>query len=201
MTALSAILNILWMFFKIVGIPIIVIIVLVIIFKTIIECSKYGKNVFSAFKTRNIDNTRDELLHITLDKINWYKKVIKPKFLKSNSILVDGNGVSIFEVFTKVGNFDGTSTSKYLYYRCNGKEYRIDNPVLSLNSDEKIVRKLLPNVKVTKYIVLTEGTYVNNINGITQIHFNKLPYGLPEKKGYTNTEIEVIANKLVSKSV
>lgn len=197
MTAISAILNILWLFFKFVGIPVIVIILLVIIIKTIAECSRYGKNVFSAFKTRDISNTRDELLFISLDKITWYKKIIKPKFLKSNYILIDGNGISIFKVFTKVGNFDGTAISKYLYYRSNGREYRINNPVLTLNSDEKIIKKLLPDTKINKYLVLTEGTYVNMINGIEQIHFNKLPYGLPESHHYIADEIDTIENKLM----
>lgn len=197
MTAVSALLNIVWLFFKIVGIPVIVIIALVIIIKTISECSRYGKSVFSAFKTRDISNTRDELLFISLDKITWYKKIIKPKFLKSNYILIDGNGISIFKVFTTVGNFDGTATSKYLYYRSNGREYRINNPVLSLNTDEKIIKKVLPDTKLNKYLVLTEGTYVNVIDGIDQIHFNKLPYGLPESHHYIADEIDVIENKLM----
>ena len=195
--ALSALLNIIWFFFKIIGIPVIVIVVLVIVIKTISECSKYGKNVFSAFKTRDISNTRDELLFISLDKITWYKKIIKPKFLKSNYILIDGNGISIFKVFTMVGNFDGTATSKYLYYRSNGKEYRIPNPVLSLNSDEKFIMKILPDIKINKYLVLTEGTYVKIINGVDQLHFNKLPYCLPESHHYIADEIDTIENKLM----
>ena len=199
--ALSSILNILWFFFKIVGIPVLVLVVLIIIFKTISECRRYGKSVFSAFKTRDISNTRDELLYISLDKITWYKKIVKPSFLKSNYILIDGNGVSIFKVFTQVGNFDGTVNSKYLYYRSNGKEYRITNPVLTLNKDQIIISKLLPDVKINKYLVLTEGTYVNVMNGIDQINFNKLPYGLPESHHYIADEIDTLENKLVSKSV
>ena len=197
----SSILNLLWFFIKFIGIPVLVIVVLVVIFKTIVECRKYGKSVFSAFKTRDISNARDELLHISLDKITWYKKIVKPSFLKSNYVLIDGNGISIFKVFTQVGYFDGTVTSKYLYYRSNGREYRICNPVLSLNKDEMVMKRLFPDTKINKYLVLTEGTYVNVMDGVNQINFNKLPYGLPENHHYIPEEIDALENKLVSKSV
>ena len=176
---------------------IILIILLIAFLKALIEYKRYGTRIFSAFKPKKIEDTRDELLRISLEKITWYRKIINPRKLKSDYILVDGNGITIFKIFTDVGSFNGTNTSKYIYYRAGGQEYRKISPIVSLNEDERIISKIIPKIKITKYLVLTDLTYVSVQNpSFNQIRFSKIPYSLRENNQYSNSEIDNIAKEL-----
>ncbi|MBR1376995.1 MAG: hypothetical protein IJ565_04195 [Bacilli bacterium] len=195
-TILSIIFNFLLIVLKYLILPILIIFVLIIIIKMGIEYEKYGNRIFSVFSPKDISNTRDELLYISLDKITWYKKIIKSSILKSNYILIDGNGITLFKIFTDVGLFNGTNTSKYFYYRNNGREHRIANPLLILSRDEKIINRLLPNIKVTKYLVVTEFTHVDVNTDSKTINFSKIPYNLEENKLYTEKQIDDMEDKI-----
>ena len=176
---------------------IIITLLLIALIKVFIEYEKYGIRIFNAFKPKKIEDTRDELLGISLERITWYRKIIRIKRLKSDYILVDGNGITLFKIFTDVGSFSGTNTSKYIYYRAGGQEYRKQSPIIALNEDEKIITKLFPKVRITKYLVLTDLTYVSIPNpNFNQIRFSKIPYALKEDYQYTNEEVDNIAKEL-----
>ena len=176
---------------------ILLIILLIALVKAFIEYRKYGIRIFNAFKPKKIEDTRDELLGISLERITWYRKIIRIKRLKSDYILVDGNGITIFKIFTDVGSFNGTNTSKYIYYSTGGQEYRKPSPIISLNEDEKIISKILPKVRITKYLVLTDLTYVSIQNpNFNQIRFSKIPYALREDNQYSNGDIDNMAKEL-----
>ncbi len=176
---------------------IIAIFLLIAIVKAIIEYKRYGTRIFNAFKPKKIEDTRDELLRISLEKITWYKKIINPRKLKSDYILIDGNGITLFKIFTDVGSFNGTNDSKYFYYRAGGMEYRKPNPILALNEDEKVILKLLPKVKITKYLVLTDLTQVQvEKPRFYQIRFSKVPYALKEDNGYSNQDIDNLSKEM-----
>lgn len=176
---------------------IIIIVLLTAMIKIVIEYQKYGNRVFDVFKPTKVEDTRDELLGISLEKITWYRKIINPKRLKSDYLLIDGNGITLFKIFTDVGSFSGTNNSKYLYYRTGGKEYRKPSPILSLIEDERIILKLIPKVRITKYLVLTDLTYVSVENPkFNQIRFSKVPYALKEDNGYSNKDIDNLEKEL-----
>ena len=176
---------------------IIIIILLIAIIKAIIEYKQYGTRIFNAFKPKKIEDTRDELLGISLEKITWYRKIINPRKLKSDYLLIDGNGITLFKIFTDVGSFNGTNNSKYLYYSAGGQEYRKNSPIISLNEDEKVISKILPKVKITKYLVLTDLTYVQvEKPSFNQIRFSGIPYSLKENNQYSNQDIDNLAKEL-----
>ncbi len=176
---------------------VIIIRLLIAIIKAIIEYQKYGIRIFNAFKPKKIEDTRDELLGISLEKITWYRKIINPRKLKSDYILVDGNGITIFKIFTDVGSFNGTNNSKYLYYSAGGREYRKPSPIISLNEDEKVISKIFPKIKIVKYLVLTDLTYVSiPAPKFNQIRFKGIPYALKEDYRYSNSEVDNIAKEL-----
>ncbi len=176
---------------------VVIIVLLTAIIKAMIEYHRYGIRIFNAFKLKKIEDTRDELLGISLEKITWYRKIINPKKLKSDYILIDGNGITLFKIFTDVGSFNGTNNSKYLYYSTGGQEYRKNSPIISLNEDEKVISKIFPKVKIIKYLVLTDLTYVQvEKPKFYQIRFKGIPYSLREGNEYSNQDIDNIAKQL-----
>ncbi len=176
---------------------VVIIVLLTAIIKAMIEYHRYGIRIFNAFKPKKIEDTRDELLGISLERITWYRKIINPRKLKSDYLLIDGNGITIFKIFTDVGSFNGTNNSKYLYYSAGGQEYRKNSPIISLNEDEKVISKILPKVKITKYLVLTDLTYVQvEKPNFHQIRFKGIPYSLRENNEYSNQDIDNIAKQL-----
>ena len=163
----------------------------------------YGNSIFSSFKAKDISNTRDELLFISLDKIMWYRKILKVSCLNSNYVLVDGNGITLFKIFTDIGYFTGNDTTKYLYYRSRGDDHRLLNPIASMANDEKIIRKKIKKIPITKCLIITEGTHIGFPTDAKVINFSKLPYALSEGYLYSEKEIDKIEKKLelLSKSV
>lgn len=196
MMFISIILNVLRLLFIYCLLPIIIIFLLFGIVKIISDYSKYGKKIFDSFKIRDISNARDEILLITLEKISWYKKIIKPKKLKSNYIMVDGNGINIYKIFTTVGLFDGDEKSKYLYYKTNGRDARITNPMLSLMSDEKILKSMFPKIIINKYLVVTDGTFMKQKTSVNVVNYSNALYAISEGSKYNENEINKIAKKI-----
>jgi len=200
MMVVSIIYNILRFIFITCILPLAIIFLIIVIVKFIYEYSKYGNKVFSAFKTKNISSAREELLLISLEKISWYKKIIKSNDFKSSYIVVDNNGINIFMIFTEVGLFKGTNDSKYLYYKTKGRDARIKNPLLSLNHDEELLRKNNINEKINKYLVITDGTLLSCDTDTKILLFSNIPYGLPNPNNDDSKLVDKLETKIINVS-
>ena len=184
---MSAILNLLWLLMKTIGVYILLIFLIIMIIKIIIEYKKYGKRIFQTFKKKDIPKAYDDILYISLNKIKGYKKIIKPTKLKSDYILIYSNGIVLFKLFSEQGHF--INKDNYLYYG----DQRIMSPFI-FDEDIKIIRNIV-DVPIKGYAVTNEKTY---IDGVDQICINKIIYTLKNDGDIKNIdEIE----KLLSKSV
>lgn len=194
--AISIIVNVFLKLFQYIGLPILIFYGTIILLKVLYEYFSYGPAIFSSFKTKDISHTRDELLFIGLDKIMWYRKIIKNPNFESNYILVDGNGITLFKIFTCVGCFVGNEHSKFLYYRGSKDERRLINPLYLMDKDEKKIKTKFKNIKVNKCLVITEGTHIAFPADASIVNFKKIPYNLSEGYLYPEEEIKKMAEKI-----
>lgn len=184
--------------FQYIVLPILIFISIIVIVIVTYQHRKYGNSIYSCFKPKDITDTRNQLLFITLDRIKWYKIILKLPFMSSNYIMIDGNGISIFKIFTEQGVFRGNNDSIYLIYTKDGRDHHIKNPLLSLKNDENKIKTIIPDVNITTYLLISQTTYLV-FNANTNItNSGQLLYQLTEDNKYNNIQINEMANKLKS---
>lgn len=180
--------------------PIVVLILILISVTVLYQYIKYGNKIFNSFFPKDVTNARDQLLWLTLDKILWYKKILKPDYLKSNYILIDKNGISIFNLLAYTGTVVGKETDEHLYLNLSSsKRLQIENPFLELKKDEEIIKKLLPDVDVRCYLVILDNEFIEVDNNVNVIKYNQLLYNLKDGNKYTKEEVDQFLKVLLNK--
>lgn len=188
--------------FFVIVFPVLVIVALVIGVSVLYQYIKYGNKVFTCFKMNNTSDCRNQMLWLTLDKILWYKKILKLSYLSSNCVMIDKNGISLFNLFMYLGDINGSGTDKKVIVSVGSdSNTSVPNPVLDINRDEKIIKEMLPNVDIKKYIVVVEGERFNvtDLDDVKVLKFNTLLYNLHDGKKYSKEEIRIFLKLLLNK--
>lgn len=189
--------NFLQQFFLQIILPFIIIVLIIMAIIIIIEAIKYkGKNLPS-FRHKDITNCRDQMLDLTLDQISWYKKIIKPEYLNSNYVMIDGNGISLFALILGSGTITGNAHDKELSLKEGTQVTMIPNLIRSLKKDENRIHTIIPDVIINEYLVIIEGINVSVKTDIDIVKFNQLLYVLHDGNKYTKNDINNYAKILV----
>jgi len=183
--------------FKYIILPIILIAILLIIINILIQYIKYGKSIFSSFKVKNTKDARDKILYITLNKLEVTKRIIKLPYLNSNYVLITPSGIFLIYLFLEEGIITGEENDDHLYLSLGSVQNRpILNPFKKLNEDEEIIKKILPNIYITKYLVTLASEYIKVKTNTEIMKYNDILYKLPMDNIYNEQEIITISNTL-----
>lgn len=187
----------LMLLFKYIILPIILISFVLIIINITYQYFKYGKSVFSSFKLKNTKDARDKILYITLDKLDIIKRIIKLPYLNSNYVLITGSGVYLIYLFLEEGIIQGNEDDHHLLLSLGSVQNRpILNPFLKLKEDEEKVRGLLPNVRITKYLVTLASEYIEVKTDTEIMKYNDILFKIPTEQIYSEQEIIMFSNTL-----
>lgn len=183
--------------FKYIILPVLLIAIILIIINIIYQYFKYGKNIFSSFKVKNTKDAREKILYLTLDKLDVIKRIIKLPYLNSNYVLITSSGIYLIYLFLEEGIITGDENDSHLLLSLGSVQNRpILNPFLKLNEDLENVKKILPDIRVTKYLVTLSSEYIDVKTDTEIMKYNDILYKLPIDEIYTEQEIITFSNTL-----
>ena len=182
--------------------PTVLVIGVLVLITITIQYFKYGKNIFSSFKTKNTKDARDKILYLTLDKLDVVKRILKLPYLNSHYVLITKSGIFLIYMFLEEGIIEGEENDPHLKLSLGSVNQRpILNPFLKLNEDEKIVKELLPDVYITKYLVTLASEYINVKTDTNIMKYNDILYKLPIDEIYTEQDVINFSNTLKKANV
>lgn len=182
--------------------PTVLVVGVLVLITITIQYFKYGKNIFSSFKPKNTKDARDKILYLTLDKLDVVKRILKLPYLNSHYVLITKSGIFLIYMFLEEGIIEGEENDPHLKLSLGSVNQRpILNPFLKLNEDEKIIKELLPDVYVTKYLVTLASEYINVKTDTNIMKYNDILYKLPIDEIYTEQDVINFSNTLKKANV
>lgn len=186
-----------WTIFEYVILPVLLVVVVLIIITIVYQYFKYGRSIFSSFKMKNTKDARDKILYITLNKLEVTKRILKLPYIKSNYVLITSSGVYLIYLFLEEGIIKGEENDPHLLLSLGSVQDRpILNPFLKLNEDEKKIKKILPDVRVSKYLVTLASEYIDVKTSTEIMKYNDILYKLPIDEIYSEQDIINFSNTL-----
>lgn len=182
--------------------PIVILILIITLFKILIDYIKYGKKIFHVFKHPASVNISKVSFELSLKNLKVYYKIVN---LENNCfLLLLPSGVYVINVLDIDGIITGKIGEAKLVLNANSKNKKlIDNPILVLNDYIDLYSKLL-NENVCGYVLLKKNCLFSVLNkeSIKVIPLNAFYYHfskLVKSKKYDQAKIDNLYEKIVNK--
>lgn len=156
-----AITDLIWMFIKTFGLPIVLIVIILICYKALVDYLRYGKRIFSAFEKKDISYIKEKTITTIMNRIDPNAKTIFPTTISTGLIGINKSGVYLIYIVEATGMLVGDINNTNLKNVEGAKDKgEITNPIPRILDDENYIKNLTGIEHVYKYIVLNNNAHL-----------------------------------------